>query len=214
MLTHDGIWKAIDRLAQGHGYSTSGLARQAGLDPTSFNKSKRMSPDGKPRWPSTESIAKILSVTGANMRDFLALAENGEAYEHPRYHIPVIGYAQAGEAGYFDDAGYPVGEGWDTVEFPDFAPQDSHAIYALEVNGDSMRPLYRPGDVMIVDPDARLRRGDRVIARTEDGEVTAKELARYNKNKVELRALNPDHEDRSLKPSQLSWIARILWVSQ
>ena len=214
MLTHDGIWNAIDHLAHSYGYSTSGLARQAGLDPTSFNKSKRMSPDGKPRWPSTESIAKILSVTGADMRDFLALAENGEAHDQPRYHIPIIGYAQAGEAGYFDDAGYPVGEGWDTVEFPDFVPQDSHVIYALEVNGDSMRPLYRPGDVMIVDPDARLRRGDRVIARTRDGEVTAKELARYNKKHIALHALNPGHEDRIFKPRDIEWLARILWVSQ
>ena len=57
MYTHRDIWRAIDRLAQTFGYSPSGLAKQAGLDPTSFNKSKRQSADGKPRWPSTESIA-------------------------------------------------------------------------------------------------------------------------------------------------------------
>ena len=72
MLTHDQIWTAIDRLAQAHGYSPSGLAKKAGLDPTTFNKSKRVSADGKPRWPSTESIAKILSVTGATMLEFLS----------------------------------------------------------------------------------------------------------------------------------------------
>jgi orotate phosphoribosyltransferase len=75
MLSHEDIWNAIDRLAQTFGYSPSGLAKQAGLDPTSFNKSKRLSPDGKPRWPSTESIAKILSVTGATMGEFIALIE-------------------------------------------------------------------------------------------------------------------------------------------
>lgn len=76
MLTHDQIWQSIDRLAQGHGYSPSGLAKKAGLDPTTFNKSKRVSADGKPRWPSTESIAKILSVTGATMSEFLSLGED------------------------------------------------------------------------------------------------------------------------------------------
>jgi orotate phosphoribosyltransferase len=75
MLSHEDVWTAIDRLAQTFGYSPSGLAKQAGLDPTSFNKSKRMSPDGKPRWPSTESLAKILAVTGATMSEFIGLIE-------------------------------------------------------------------------------------------------------------------------------------------
>jgi len=70
MFSHDEIWQAIDRLAQRHGYSASGLARQAGLDPTTFNKSKRISADGKPRWPSTESLSKILTVTGEDVTTF------------------------------------------------------------------------------------------------------------------------------------------------
>ncbi len=76
MLTHERIWLAIDRLAKAFGYSPSGLAKQAGLDPTSFNKSKRLSPDGKPRWPSTESIAKILAVTDSTMREFISLIDD------------------------------------------------------------------------------------------------------------------------------------------
>jgi orotate phosphoribosyltransferase len=84
MLTHEKIWIAIDRLAKSFGYSPSGLAKQAGLDPTSFNKSKRHSPDGKPRWPSTESIAKVQAVTGISMRDFMGLIddENAETRKH------------------------------------------------------------------------------------------------------------------------------------
>lgn len=73
MLTHDDIWLAIDRLATATGYSPSGLAKKAGLDPTSFNKSKRVSPDGKPRWPSTESLSKVLTVTGTTMSAFVEL---------------------------------------------------------------------------------------------------------------------------------------------
>lgn len=73
MFTHAQIWQGIDRLASSKGYSPSGLAKLAGLDPTSFNKSKRHSPDGKPRWPSTESLSKVLSVTGATMGDFVEL---------------------------------------------------------------------------------------------------------------------------------------------
>lgn len=78
MFSHDDIWSAIDRLARTHGLSASGLARKAGLDPTSFNKSKRKSADGKPRWPSTESVSKVLSVTGTSASEFLSYIEKND----------------------------------------------------------------------------------------------------------------------------------------
>ncbi len=84
MFTHDKVWCGIDRLAETNGYSASGLAKKAGLDSTSFNKSKRHSPDGKPRWPSTESIAKILNVTETEMRDFVELVEANETPSNDR----------------------------------------------------------------------------------------------------------------------------------
>ena len=80
MFTHDHVWAGLDRLAKAFGYSSSGLARKAGLDPTSFNKSKRIGPDGKPRWPSTESLAKVLAATGTTMSDFVTLIETGEGF--------------------------------------------------------------------------------------------------------------------------------------
>ena len=77
MLSHDRIWAAIDRLAERYGMSASGLARKSGLDATSFNRSKRTSPDGRDRWPSTESVAKVLRATGASLDEFLRLIEPG-----------------------------------------------------------------------------------------------------------------------------------------
>ena len=93
MFSHKDIWRGIDRLASSFGYSASGLAKKAGLDPTSFNKSKRLSPDGKPRWPSTESLAKILAVTGATMTDFISLigTEDDQETLGKSRTIPMIG---------------------------------------------------------------------------------------------------------------------------
>jgi phage repressor protein C with HTH and peptisase S24 domain len=71
MLKHADVWRAIDRLAQEHGMSPSGLARKAGLDPTTFNKSKRITREGRPRWPSTESISKILAATESTLAQFV-----------------------------------------------------------------------------------------------------------------------------------------------
>ena len=209
MLTHAQVWGALDALASRHELTPSALARKAGLDATTFNKSKRKSSDGRLRWPSTESISKVLDATGSSINEFLGLVA---AKAQPgRVTIPLIGMAQAGSGGYFTDGGYPVGSGWEEVNFPNLA--DDHS-YALEISGDSMQPVYRDGDTIIVSPGAALRRGDRVVVKTIEGEVLAKELKRRTARTVELKSLNPEHEDRVLENEQVSWIARIVWSSQ
>jgi phage repressor protein C with HTH and peptisase S24 domain len=209
MLTHAQIWTAIDRLAARAGLSASGLAKKAGLDPTTFNKSKRITPDGRARWPSTESVAKSLAATGSSVETFIALIS-----ETPRpitQAVPLIGFAEAGSRGYFDDGGFPVGKGWDEIAFP--SVNDEHA-YALEISGTSMEPAFRKGDVIVVSPAAPVRRGDRVVVKTKDGEVMVKQLARKTAKTIELHSLNPDHAARTLPMSEVLWIARIMWASQ
>jgi phage repressor protein C with HTH and peptisase S24 domain len=70
MKLNEDVWNAIEHFASEHGKTCSGLAKCSGLDPTTFNKSKRWSKHGQPRWPSTNSISKILSATGASINDF------------------------------------------------------------------------------------------------------------------------------------------------
>jgi phage repressor protein C with HTH and peptisase S24 domain len=210
MLRHSDIWTAIDRLARDHGLSPSGLARRAGLDPTTFNKSKRKTRDGKERWPSTESISKVLQATGASLSEFVAHM-NGVGGAPTYQNIPVLGFAQAGTAGFFDDAGYPSGGSWDEIPFLNVG--DPHA-YALEISGDSMEPVYRDGDVIIVSPAADIRRGDRVVLKSREGEVMAKVLRRRTAYKYELSSLNAEHPDRWLAAEDVEWIARIVWASQ
>jgi len=209
MLTHAQVWSAIDRLAARAGLSASGLARRAGLDPTTFNKSKRITPAGRARWPSTESIAKALAATGTTMETFVALTQNGDSA--PPRGVPLLGFAEAGAGGYFDDGGFPAGTGWDEIAFP--AVNDEHA-YALAVSGQSMEPAYRNGDIIIVSPAAPVRRGDRVVVKTRSGEVMAKELKRQSAKSIELKSLNAAHPDRTLAASDVLWMARILWASQ
>jgi len=77
LLTHEQIWSALDRLAARASLSPSGLARRAGLDPTTFNKSKRVTADGRERWPSTESVAKALAAADASIDIFVELMGDG-----------------------------------------------------------------------------------------------------------------------------------------
>ncbi len=210
MLSHEQIWTAIDRLAERYGFSASGLARRAGLDATSFNRSKRVGPDGRKRWPSTESIAKVLAATGASLDDFLHLVDSREG--PARTMVPLIGLTQAGSGRLFTDEGMPTGgTGWDEIEFPDLG---GDRAFALEVQGDSMLPLYRDGDVLIVSPTASIRKGDRIVARLSGGEVLTKELRRRTARTIELASLNPEHEDRTVPLAEVAWMARVMWVRQ
>jgi phage repressor protein C with HTH and peptisase S24 domain len=208
MLTHDQIWGALDRLAERAGLSASGLAKKSGLDPTTFNKSKRITPEGRERWPSTESVAKALGATNVTIDTFTQLIQDTP---HAVQAVPLLGFAQAGAGGYFTDGGFPAGKGWDEVGLP--SVNDEHA-YALEISGDSMKPAYRDGDIIVVSPEAQIRKGDRVVVKTTDGEVMVKELKRRTAKTLELSSLNPNHVDRTLAAADVDWIARIVWASQ
>src|SRR6188472_3737477 len=115
LLTHDQIWTALDRLAERAGLSPSGLAKRSGLDPTTFNKSKRITADGRARWPSTESVAKALGATGVSFDTFVSLISDANGATKS---VPMLGLAQAGSGDHFDDAGFPAGKGWDEIGFP------------------------------------------------------------------------------------------------
>ena len=215
-MRHDDIWRAIDALAAEHGLSASGLARRAGLDPTAFNPSKRIGADGRARWPSTESVAKVLGATSTGIENFAALVSGMPALSRGgrstvNRRIPLIGLAQAGGEGYFDDGGYPVGGSWDEISVPEVGDPTA---YALEIAGDSMDPVYRDGDVVIISPAAPVRRGDRVVVRSQRGEVMAKELLRQSARRIELRSLNPAHPNYGFDLPEIAWMHRIVWASQ
>jgi phage repressor protein C with HTH and peptisase S24 domain len=215
MLSHDRVWAAIDALAERYSLSASGLAKRAGLDSTAFNKSKRASADGRPRWPSTESLAKIIEATNSSLDEFLGLVEGRSKDDRPlpvqKSSVPLLGFAQAGAGGFFDDAGFPAGQGWDLIELP---AQSTENSYALQVQGDSMLPLYRNGDVLIVEPGATVRKGDRVVVKTQSGEVMAKVLVRRSAQEIELLSINPEHPVRNIAMGDVDWLARIVWASQ
>ena len=211
MLTHKQIWNAIDGLAERHDLSASGLAKISGLDPTTFNKSKRTAANGKERWPSTESVSKVLAATGESLEGFVGLVSASGGTKMQMRYVPLIGLAQAGDKGYFDDSGFPAGQGWEQIAFP--GVEDEHA-YALEITGDSMLPVYRDGDRIVVSPSANVRRGDRVLGKTLGGEVMAKQLSRSTAQRIELQSFNPAYETRGFDLSEVSFMHRIVWASQ
>lgn len=211
MFTHPQIWAGIDKLAKDKGWSASRLAREAGLDPTTFNRSKRHTNQEKPRWPSTESLAKILGATSTSLETFVALMldEVPGAQLGTSKRLRSVGLGEAGQAGVFDESGFPMGDGWDEIDFPGIA--DKHA-FALEVHGDALLPAYRDGDVLIVSPSASIRRHDRVILKGATSELLAGTLSRRTAQRLELELFNDRKDNVTFLLKDVAWLSRILWA--
>lgn len=219
MFSHERIWTALDRLAESTGYSTSGLAKRAGLDPTSFNRSKRFTPEGKPRWPSTESIARVLSVTGSTLTDFMALADahadgSGAAPRAEIRQVPVLQLAKARMAEIFDENGFPKGDGWDMVSLPSLAANGPDRLYALRVSDASYLPLYRPDDLLLCAPNAKLRTGDRAALLRRSGQLWLCDVTDAAGDSLAVQSLSAERTTFSLPKADIVWLAKILWVSQ
>ena len=209
-LSHGQIWSAIDALAAQKQLAPSALARLAGLDPTSFNRSKRLSNEvpPRPRWPTTESLAKVLQATGISLADFAALAAGGEAWAG---HVPLMGFNQAAEAGNFDDLGNPTGDAWAAAPFPGVAEEGA---YALEIGDSALEPVYRSGDRIVVNPATATRPGDRVVVKVASGPMFAGRVANLSRSRLALAALGTKGPVHNLDMADVVWVSRIVWATQ
>ena len=210
MMTHDDVWVGIDRLAAKNGFSASGLAKRAGLDPTTFNKSKRATKQGKARWPSTESIAKILEATATPMSVFVALMRGDEPAEPaaPSRRLRSLPMDRAASGQVFDASGFPVGSDWEDVDFPGL---DDSQAYALELNED-LSPYWRRGDVLVISPSSSTRRGDRILLCDRKGRLHLGALSRRTAQRVVLDL--PGDVEESWTVDDVAWLARVIWASQ
>ncbi len=203
-MNHDRLWAAIDALASRHGLTPSGLARRAGLDATAFNKSKRFTGDGRPRWPSTESIAKILTATGTDLDDLARLIDDADRV--PVQAVPSFLTADGAPPGFRDD------QGGENDGAATWGP--SGALEAMRVDGASMLPLYRPGDVLIVSGAAPIRPGDRVVVRVDGGPPQARVFLRHDGDTVEVGQFPAGEPRERISSALLTRLVRIVWVSQ
>ena len=152
-----------------------------------------------------------MAYSGATVEEFSDLLIGRRGQPPKLRQIPLMGFAKAGKGGFFDDSGFPAGSGWDEIDVPGVTDPNA---YGLEITGDSMMPVYREGDIIIVSPSAAVRKGDRVVVRLNDGQVMAKIMQRQTSKTVELASFNPNHATKLLDMKDVDWIARIMWASQ
>ena len=211
LFTHPQVWAGIDKLAQLKGWSPSRLAREAGLDPTTFNKSKRHTNQAKPRWPSTESLAKILAATSTSLESFITLMADDASNEHemPSKRLRCFGYNDVAGADLFDEAGFPTDADWDEIDFP--GVNDKHA-FALEVQGNRLFPVFRDGDILIVLPGTNVRRGDRVLLKTKSKELQAGILSRRSAQRLQIEVFGENGGNAMIPLNDVAWLSRVVWA--
>jgi phage repressor protein C with HTH and peptisase S24 domain len=209
MVKHADIWSGIDQLAKRSELSASGLARRAGLDPTTFNKSKRITKKGHERWPSMESIAKAIAAANVTFHAFADLVDGDGAKKAQT--VPLLGFAEDGASGFFDASGTPTGDGCDAIPFPDAKKE---GYFAHKVPGRSMEPAYHEGDILILSRLALLRAGDRIVLCLRDGKCVAKEFKAETVKTIEVKSIDAEQAAATFQLADLKWRARVMWVRQ
>lgn len=135
----------------------------------------------------------------------------GEPIPPPRGELPVVSLAQGGPKGFFDEQGFPAGEGFRKVKRP-YDVRDPHA-YGVEIRGDSMAPKYEERDIVIASPQKQVASGDYAVVKTAKGEVMVKRV-RFKDTMVILESLNPAYEPLLLKKAEVLFLHKIVWVKQ
>ena len=190
------LWKALSW----KGWSQRELARRAGLDEQKVYKYLQGKVD-QPRGDTLLRLADTLGVTESWLR-----YEVGPAVTN----IPVVGRLAAGESFVpFDDA--PMGGGFEELEFNLVAPDP----IAVEVRGESMLPVYRPGDYLIC---SRRRGADMQEALNKDCVVRTSENEGYIKKLVQGSRANTytlvSYNAAPIENQKLLWAAPIVWVKR
>ncbi len=85
--------------------------------------------------------------------------------------VPVINHAAGDYPKEFNDLSYPRRSAEQYVGCPDMSDKDA---FAARVQGDSMTPKYRDGDIVIFSPALAARNGDDCFVRFADGQTTFK----------------------------------------
>ena len=207
-MKYETVWSAVDNLAKSMGLSPSGLAKKSGLDATTFNKSKRKRPDGKNRWPSLDSLNKVLELCNLTFEEFYKFGESDNSNENlnaiPYLKISAIAQSDCCKEKSLDTSG------WDMFCFPD----GSNNLYALEIDTSDYAPLYKFGNMLVLTKNSEIRRNDRVALFKIDGSVNLYEFIHRKPNTIEFMELNNPQNIISVDIKDINFLHRIVWASQ
>ena len=207
-MKYETIWSAVDNLAKALSMTPSGLAKKSGLDSTTFNRSKRIRPDGKKRWPSLDSINKVLEYCNISFEEFYNYGDNYDGHSN----IQTIPFARLSNnviPSYQEDNA-PDTTNWESIAFP----IRTNSAYALEIDTNEYEPVYKKGSTVLLLKNSEIRHGDRIAVFFNDGSKVLAEFMHRKPQTIELLSLKKSENEISVKIDDIAYINRIVWVSQ
>ncbi len=124
-------------------------------------------------------------------------------------YVPLLSMAQCGTMGAYDDTAY-THDG-----FIAFNSEDPKA-FALKLAGESMTPVFSPGDVAIIYPSKPPKNGCVVIAKLneENGADVMLKLYQASGSSITLSSYNPAFPPMSFPKTAFSWIYPVKSVTK
>lgn len=203
MDSGDKIAANLERIIAEKGTNNRAVAEAAGLGHTAV----RDIITRKVRNPTFATLLKLAEVLGVDVARIVGIETDAPPRVSP---IAVAGKVGAGAKVPLTDA-FAKGDGLYHVQCP---PQLSpHGIVAVEVEGDSMVPMYQPGHVLfysrathegILDDDI----GQPCVVECEDGNAWVKLVKRgAEPGLFHLISLNPTAD--TMHNQRIKWAARV-----
>jgi len=84
----------------------------------------------------------------------------------------------------------------------------------VTVHGNSMLPLYRHGDRLIVSDNLPITVGDRILVESRDHGTLGGTLLYRDSKCLALMLGGQSRRDVLLDPAQIAFLGRIVWASQ
>ncbi|MEM9236015.1 MAG: S24 family peptidase [Verrucomicrobiota bacterium] len=112
--------------------------------------------------------------------------------------IPVVSWAHAGRAETYEE----LPSDW-REQIPTECRDE--AAFAVSLEGDSMEPVFRSGDLLVVMPSEEVYSGAYAVCRFRDDGVVLRQVE-FSGGEVQLVPLNPRFEVRTFPKEQFAWI--------
>ena len=169
-ISSNPIVARLDEARRKLGLSREGLSKKAGFDRGYLQKLSERGPDATIRAPSLRRLATAAEINLEDLLTDIVLTPPGTTRPllpgpiHPApagalpARIPIIGSALGGALSQSEIMGEPIGR----VDRPP-GLADVRDAYAIYVEGGSMEPRHRPGELRFVHPHKPPRTGDDVV---------------------------------------------------
>jgi repressor LexA len=194
------IGQKLKRIRESKGVSRRELAKILGKDEVSFEQYIYKIESGKIQNPGIEFIESILKALNVSSKELIEETEDDDLEQ--LFAIPIIN-VQAG-------AGNPL-YAEEYIYINDIIP--SKHVSAIKVKGDSMEPVIKDGEYVIVDTSSKeVINGKIYVIADADGGLLIRRIHKLKDNLFRLLPENELYKSQTVNPGDIRIIGKAIRV--